>query len=669
MKERVLRALLLGGAAALAASSAAAQERAKVGAEANVIKAKPSAQVKAKKDANAKTSTPSQRIARKGADVEFSIMPTGTTTALMEGEFADLRFRITDTAGQPLRGPKPGAWLDMAQVLQARGDEQKSCKDKVSLYLKGAVGIRPLVDLNSYFVVLMNSDSTLAVVDPLVSMAGATSTFGTMQLKAPGGDWAAAPAQRRLYVSMPRADAIAIVDTDEFKVVGNVPAGKTPLRVALQPDGRYLWIGNNAADAAASGVTVFDTSTGQTVAFIATGAGHHEFAFSSDGRRVFVSNRSAGTVSVLDTVSHKLVAQIAVGQQPLALSHSKLSRSLYVADGQDGHVSVIDTASLRVRTRIALKPGLGPLRVTPDGRHALAVNAREDLVHVIDTATNELVQDVKVTGEPFELSFSETYAYVRSLHTEQVHMLGLASLGKGQRATVQQFAAGTRPPGVGAGTVLASGVSSAANAGSVFVVNPSDGTTYYYQEGMNAPASNYRVHGASPRAVTVVDRSLKQVSPGVYEGRVRLPAAGKYDVAFMLQQPQILHCFTAEAAENPSLAAIRTPLKLEFQTTQRAYKVGDTAAVRFRLTDGKTGQRLVGAVGISALHFLAPGRGRTESPVDEIGDGVYEVKLPLTDDGAWYVHVAVPSYKMGYEKLPFFSLQATRSEHVTAATQ
>ena len=585
----------------------------------------------------------------------------------MEGEFADVRFRITDAAGQPLRGPKPGAWLDMAQVLQARGEEQKSCKDKVSLYLKGAVGIRPLVDLNSYFVVLMNSDSTLAVVDPLVSMAGATSTFGTMALKAPGGDWAVAPGQRRLYVSMPRADAIAIVDTDEFKVVGTVPAGKTPLRVALQPDGRYLWIGNNAADAAASGATVFDTSTGQAVAFVATGAGHHEFAFSADGRLVFATNRSAGTVSVLDTATHKLLMQIAVGPQPLALGHSKLSRSLYVADGQDGHVSVIDTASMRVRTRVALKPGLGPLRVTPDGRHALALNGREDLVHVIDTATNEHVQDVKIAGEPFELNFSETFAYVRSLHTEQVHMLDLSSLGKGRRATVQQFAAGTQPPGALAGTVLASGVSSAPNAGSVFVVNPTDGTTYFYQEGMNAPASNYRVHGASPRAVTVVDRSLKQVSTGVYEGRVRLPAAGKYDVAFMLQQPPLLHCFTAEAAENPKLAAIRAPLKLEYQTTKRTYKVGDTAAVRFRLTDGKSGQRLVGVAGIRALHFLAPGRGRTESAVVEIGDGVYEASLPLTDDGAWYLHVAVPSYKLGYEKLPFFSLQATRPAHVTAA--
>ena len=67
----------------------------------------------------------------------------------------------------------------MAQVIQGRGAEQKSCKDKISLYLKGVVGIRPMVDLNSYYVVLMNSDSSVAVVDPVVSMAGATSTLAS----------------------------------------------------------------------------------------------------------------------------------------------------------------------------------------------------------------------------------------------------------------------------------------------------------------------------------------------------------------------------------------------------------------------------------------------------------------------------------------------------------
>ena len=600
-----------------------------------------------------------QRHVRNGVAVDFSLTPAGKIKALMEGEFADVRFRITDeTSGQPIRGAGPGAWMDMAQVIEGRGAEQKSCKDKISLYLKGAIGIRPMVDLNSYYVVLLNNDASIAVVDPIVSMAGATSSLASVLLNAPGADWAASARERLLYITMPRVGQVAVVDTENFKVVDNLPAGKTPVRVVLQPDGRYLWVGNNDADAAASGVTVIDPQSRKRVGFIATGAGHHEIAFSTDNRHAFVTNRNAGTLSVIDVASLKLVKTLSTGAQPLSAAHSALSRSVYVADGKDGRVSVIDADKLEISARIALKPGLGPLRISPDGRFALALNPQQDLVHVIDVSTNEAVHDIAIPGQPFQITFTETFAYVRAMHSERVNTITLASLGKGKRATVQSFAAGSQPPRASGGVAIADSVASAADEGTVFIVNPADGSTYYYMEGMNAPSSNYRVYGSSPRAVTVVDRSLKEVEPGVYTGRVRIPVAGQYDVAFMLQTPQMLHCFSAAAAENPALANNREPLKLEFQTTQRQYSVGETATIRFRLADGVTRQPKVGLAGVNALYFLSPGRRRTEVKVTEVGAGVYEARIALAEEGAWYVYVGVPTMKIGYERLPFFSLQA-----------
>jgi YVTN family beta-propeller protein len=600
-----------------------------------------------------------QRHVRNGVAVEFSLTPAGRTRALTEGEFADVKFRISDEASaQPIRSVAPGAWMDMAQVIEGRGEQQKSCKDKVSLYLKGVVGMRPLVDLNSYYVVLMNNDASIAVVDPIVTMVGATSSLASVLLNAPGADWVASDRERRLYISMPRAGQVAVVDTENFKVVDNIAAGKTPVRVALQPDGRYLWVGNNDSDAGASGVTVIDPQTRQPIAFIATGAGHHEIAFSTDNRHAFVTNRNAGTVTVVDVASLTLAKTLNTGAQPLSAAHSALSRSVYVADGKDGNVTVIDADRLEISARIALKPGLGPLRISPDGRFALALNSREDLVHVIDVSTNQVVQEIGIAGQPFQVTFSKTFAYVRAMHSERVSTITLASLGKGRQATVQTFAAGSQPPNAARGVAIADSVAAAADEGTVFIVNPTDASTYYYMEGMNSPSSNYRVYGSSPLAVTVVDRSLKEVEPGVYTGRVRIPVAGQYDVAFMLQSPQMLHCFSANAVENPALAKNREPLRLEFQTTQRQYAVGQTAAIRFRLVDPASGTSRTGMSGVNALYFLAPGRRRTEVKVTEIGDGVYEARIALSEAGAWYVHVGVPSLKVGYERLPFFSLQA-----------
>ena len=87
------------------------------------------------------------RLVRNGVVVQFSARPVDKPARdLMEGDIADVRFAIRDEAsGQPVRGVVPGAWMDMAQVIQGRpGTDQKSCKDKVSLYLKGIVGMRPM---------------------------------------------------------------------------------------------------------------------------------------------------------------------------------------------------------------------------------------------------------------------------------------------------------------------------------------------------------------------------------------------------------------------------------------------------------------------------------------------------------------------------------------------
>lgn len=603
-----------------------------------------------------------QRLARNGVVVEFSAKPAESSQReLMEGGFADVRFRIVDEAsGQPLKGVKPGAWMDMAQVIQNRdGGEQKACKDKVALYLKGVVGIRPMLDLNSYFVVLMNKDASISVVDPLVTMAGTTSTYATTAMKQPGADWVNHKNTRRLFVSLPKANEVAVIETDNFKLAGYVPAGKEPTRVALQPDQRYLWVGNNAADAKDGGVTMIDTTDLKPAGFIATGAGHHEIAFSPDSRYAFVSNRDSGTVSVIDVASRARMKDIRTGAMPLALGYSALSRMVYVSDGKDGSIAVIDGTRLDVVKRLAAQPGLGPLKITPDGRYALTVNTAENLVHVVDSASNELVQQIPIKAQPYQITFSDSYAYVRSLGSEQVSMINLSTLGRGKTAAVQNFVAGAVAPNQAGNLAIADTMATAAEEGTVFVVNPADGTTYYYREGMNAPSSNYRVYGSSPRAVTVVDRSMKEVEPGVYSGRVKIPVAGKYDVAFMLDSPKIMHCFTAEANANPLYAGNLDQATVEFDHWPRTATAGEALTLRFKLLDPASGKAMTGVKDAQVMYFLAPGSRRTQAAAREIGDGVYEIEVKLSLPGAYYIHVGVPSMKLGFGKLPYFSLRAT----------
>jgi YVTN family beta-propeller protein len=604
------------------------------------------------------------RYVKDGVVIDFELLPPAGSRSeeLMEGQVAEVRFRITEEAtGAPVKGITPGAWMDMAQVIEGRtGAEQKSCKDKIALYLGGAVGIRPMLDLNSYYIVVMNREPTISIVDPLVSMVGKTSTLAMIRLKASGSDWTKSADERRLFVSMPEVDQIAVVDTENFELVGDVDAGKQPTRVALQPDGHYLWVGNNADSAEQSGVSVIDTETLKPVKHIATGMGHHEIAFSDDSRHAFVSNRESGTVTVIDVQKLEIVKQVATGPVPISVAWSSLAKTLYVADGQAGTVSVLGGDDFEVRRRIELAPGLGPLRFSQDGRFALVVNPAEDKVVVLDPATDKLLHSIEVKGKPFQVTFSRAFAYVRPLASEQVTLINLLSLGEGKEPIVQRFAAGAGAPQLAGDLPLADSIATSTTEAAGFMVNPADNTTYFYMEGMNAPSSNYKVYGASARAVTVVDRSLKEVEPGVYASKVKIPTAGKYDVAFLLETPRLLHCFAAQAKANPLIKHEVAVLGVEYLRTDRRAAAGEPTPFRFRLVTPSTGLPRSGLKDVRVLFFRLPGKDRTEVAAEEEGDGIYRAMLPFPRPGAYYVYVGVRSENVGYEDLPYFSMQATQ---------
>ncbi|HEX6828479.1 MAG TPA: cytochrome D1, partial [Burkholderiales bacterium] len=282
-----------------------------------------------------------------------------------------------------------------------------------------------------------------------------------------------------------------------------------------------------------------------------------------------------------------------------------------------------------------------------------------DAVYVIDASTNERVNTVAVKGEPFQLVLSEAFAYVRSLKSERVSMIALRTLGKGNTPTVQSFAAGSQPPRAGGQLVIADSMAASSKEASTFVVNPADNTVYFYMEGMNSPSSNYQVRGASARAVTVVDRSLKEVEPGVYAGKVTLPAPGHYDVAFMMQTPQLLHCFSAEVQPNPAAPKSDVPFRVKFDESQRTVKAAQPLKLRFTVVDAETGQPKAGLGDLRVLYYLAPGRNRTEVPARDLGNGNYEAELAIGEPGAYYAYVGAPSRKLAYGKLPYFSLRAT----------
>lgn len=600
-------------------------------------------------------------VVRSGMQVELSLqqLEPGPPHPLQEGDQVEVRFRLTDAAsGRPLPGVKPGAWIDVGGPASSDEERQRACKDRVGLYLKGVVGFRPLVDLNGSYLLVLNEDPSVSVIDPMVSMTGRTSLFATVVLKRPPADWVRTPDSKRLYVSTPKAGEVAVVDAEAFKVLASVEAGEAPVRLALQPDGRRLWVGNDATAAARSGVTVLDVDSLAVVARLPTGRGHHELAFSADGRRAFVTNRDQGTVTVLDTRTLKKVKTLATGPVPISVATSPLSGATYVADARTGIITAVDPERLQVVARLQARPGLGPLRFTQDGRWGLAVNPAEHSVVVVDASRNTLVHTLTVPGQPYQVIFTRAFAYLRLLDSARVVMINLSSLGAGRTPIVQGFEAGAGAPQQAGTLSIADSVAQASLDAAVYVVNPADDTISFYMEGMNAPMGSYGAYGHAAGAVMVLDRSLKEEAPGVYAGRLRLPAPGRYDVAFLTEDPRVLHCFSAEVAPNPALQEQRGALAVRFLDTPARASAGAALPLRFQLLDPATRQPRAGLADVRVLGYLAPGQLRTELSPVEVEPGTYQVTASLARPGAWYFHVVVPSLSVGPSDLPFHSVIA-----------
>lgn len=605
-------------------------------------------------------------IQRKGINVEFTVRPMRPGSKpedVMEGEFADIEFRITGAEnGEPLKGVYPGVWIDLTQT--ADGEKKGTsleCKQRVSSYLQGLVGMRPLIDLNSYYVMVLNQDASISVIDPVVGITGITSLYANIPLKRPGADWTKTSDEQTMFVSMPRAGEVALVDLDTFKVRKNVAAGEMPMRTALQPDEKYLWVGNDAESGKNGGVTVLEVATGKIVATIETGAGHHEISFAGDSRTAFVSNRESGTVSIVDIGSLRKVSDIKTGPVPISIAYSPLSKAVYIADGRSGIVTVIDAERREVVSRIETKPGLGPMTFSEDGRWGILVNPQENETYVIDAATDEIAHTISIENKPYAVSVTSTFAYVRVLESERISMINLQELDRGGQVIINEFAAGSFPPGQINDISIAEAMVPAAQDAAVLIVSPADATVYYYMEGMNAPMGAFRNYGHKPRAVQIANRALKETEPGVYSATVKVPMAGTFEVAFLNEVPQFLHCFTMEAKVNPTIIHETRPVAVDFLSEKLPLRAGESMTLRFRLYDPGTGEIKMGADDVSVKYFRAPRYDLTELAAKHVGDGIYEADLPFNRHGAYYIYVAAPSLNADYKDLNYFTVMVGKA--------
>jgi len=585
---------------------------------------------------------------------------------LREGEEARVRLEFSDANTKaPLDGLFPGAWID-ALTPGAKASDSEECKKKLQGFVGGSLLNPPEHDLNAYFVLGLNEDATITVVDPLFTFGG-SKLLDMVFLKSAGSDWALSKDQLRLYVSMAEAGEVAVVDTESWKVIANVPVGKGAGRVMLQPDERYLWV---AVDGGANtpGVVAIDTVKLAQAAAISTGTGPHDLAISGDDRYVFASSRDSGDVSVIDVRTLSELRRVKTCKQPVSIAWSEPAASAFVACQGDGAIVSVSSDPERPLVRLQAQPGLAQIRFSPDGRLGFVPNPKKNVVHIIDAAGPRIVQSPGVESEPDQVSFSQDIAYVRHRGSETILMIPLSQVGhEGAAVPVVDFPGGQNPPGEMDLPTPAAGIVQAPGEDAILLANPQDRMIYYYKEGMAAPMGSFQNYSRQPRAVLAVDRSLRPAGPGRYSTTFLLGPAGRRDLTLLVNSPRIVECFPFTIETNPNKPDNRAPVVATALQPNSKIAPGREVVLRFRLNRTADNSLLTGASDVRVVTFLSPGVNRRALPAAEVEPGIYEARFTPSEAGIYYVFVDSLSAGLKVEKSPTTVIDTTEAPAEPAA--
>jgi DNA-binding beta-propeller fold protein YncE len=604
-----------------------------------------------------------QRRSQNGVEVELALIPVRadgpSERPLTAGEDVTFRFTLTDAGSrQPLTNIRPAAWV-VPRV--ADGSEPAALARRAAEFARGVASARPELDLNAFYVLTMNDDNTLTVVDPLFSFGG-SKLLAQVALAGSGEDWVLTPDHDRLFVSLPAAGQVAVIDTARWTVTQSLGGFDRPTRLALQPDGHYLWVScegknGNSADA---GVVPISVETLKPLPLIALGRGPHEFAFDSDSRFAFVADRESGSVAVIDVRGPKMQTRVRTGPRPTAVAYSEAAHAVYVTDAGEGTVVALDARTLRERVRLEAERGLSAIRFTPNGRWGFVLNPDANRVHLLDTAADRIVQTFATDKGPDQVMLSDQFAYIRHRDSATVRLIPLDGIGNPDRpVTTAEIPGGRASLGDGGRPSRAAGLAQAAGQSAMLIANPADKMVYYYVEGMSAPQGGFSNYGRTPRAVLAVERNLRPRGLGVYETTARLPRAGTFEIIFLLDVPRCLQAFELNVQE-ASRPEPRSGIAVEAQVKRLSIAVGESYSLRFRLTRHPDHLPAAGLSDVVVLAF-SPSSWQQRYLAQELEPGLYGASFTPPEPGIYYIHLESRAAGLALNSPARLVLQATET--------
>ena len=235
------------------------------------------------------------------------------------------------------------------------------------------------------------------------------------------------PDQRFAYLSSyePPGNTISVVDLVERKLIKQIPTGEyTRIHgVAMAPDGKHAYF-----TAGQTGYVVeVDTKTNEITRGIPThGKTSHMVYVSPDGERLYTGNIGSDNVSVIDRLSGRLVTQIHTGKGCGGMAFTPDGKHLWVTNETDGTITIIEIGTHTARETLSCKGIIKRIRFSDDGKLALVTSwTKKGELIIIDVATRKEIKRVTVGNHAIgvELSPDGKRAFVGCEDAMEVEIL------------------------------------------------------------------------------------------------------------------------------------------------------------------------------------------------------------------------------------------------------
>ena len=182
-----------------------------------------------------------------------------------------------------------------------------------------------------------------------------------------------------------------------------VPSGPGPVAAVVAPDGSKVYVVNRSA-----GTVSVLTSAGAIVSTIPVGVNPFGIAVSHDGAHVYVTTDTPAQVADIDTKTDTVVRNIAAGFGfPSALAVSPDDSTLYVSN-VTARFAAVDLADPSLTRYTELQTASRGIALSSDGTTAYVALPGVNAITRIDTATmTEVLPRIAVGAEPWSVTINE----------------------------------------------------------------------------------------------------------------------------------------------------------------------------------------------------------------------------------------------------------------------